>query len=154
MLVLAVTCKKNKTKHAYFCTGTACSRCCTASNVCVCVSVCVFKLILSTLVKEAWMHEARGQSHSRTSPAIQVTCFPWRRLFPITQSGISFSFRHSSFSGWDRDSCVADTLPLCFSLFFFFISLSFFSFVSCCKLHLYNCYFTFVYPLLFLFFLF
>lgn len=68
------------------------------------------------------MHKASGQSHSRTSPAIQVTCFPDADSFPLPRVAFHLvSVIHLSFSRQDRDSCVADTSPLCF-----FILLSFF----------------------------
>lgn len=71
------------------------------------------------------MHKARGQSHSRTSPAIQVTCFPHAGSFPLHRVAFHLvSVIHLSFSRWDRDSCVADTSPLC--IFYFAVTGFFF----------------------------
>lgn len=61
------------------------------------------------------MHKARGQSHSRTSSAIQVTCFSDAGSIPLP--GVAFhlvSVIHLSFSRWDGGSCAADTLSCCF----------------------------------------
>lgn len=80
--------------------------------------MCV-ELILSTLEEEAWMHKARGQSHSRTSPAIQVTCFPDAGSFPLPRVAFHLaSIIHLSFSRWDRLLCCWHLAPL-FLLFAF-----------------------------------
>jgi len=72
------------------------------------------------------MHEARGQSHSRTSPATQVTCLPDAAFFPLPRVAFHLaSVIHLSFSTCDRDSCVADSSPLCFSNFAFSVCFSF-----------------------------
>lgn len=93
----------------------------------VCPRVRALELIVSTLEEEAWMHKARGRSHSRTSSAIRVTCFSDASSFPLPRVAFHLvSVIHLSFSRWDRDSCVADTLSLWF--FYFFILLFFFVF--------------------------
>lgn len=146
-LVLAVTCKKkntNQTKKTDFYTSSL-------QWLVHCLHVCVLELILSTLEKEAWMHKARGQSHSRTSPAIQVTCFPDAGSFPLPRVAFHLvSVIHLSFSRWDRDSCVADTLPLCFLiiyLFIFYFVAAFLPSSPCCFTVVYPCLSAFLLPL-------
>lgn len=96
------------------------------------------------------MHKARGQSHSRTSSAIQVTCFSDASSFPLPRVAFHLvSVIHLSFSRWDRDSCVADTLSLCFLFFFILLVFIFiFIFFLAAALSSSLCRFTFVYPCL------
>lgn len=86
------------------------------------------------------MHKAPGQSHSRTSPAIQVTCFSDAGSFPLPTVAFHLaSIIHLYFFRWGREFCVADTLPLlcffsycCFLLVLFYLCLSILSFGTYC----------------------
>lgn len=73
------------------------------------------------------MHTAPGQSHSRTSPAIQVTCFSDAGSFPLPAVAFHLaSVIHLYFCRSGRESCVAETLPcLCFLFFVVAAILSF-----------------------------
>lgn len=80
---------------------------------CMCARARALELILSTLEEEARMCRAQGQRHSRTSPAIQVTCFSDSSSFPLRLGAFnSLPIIHLSYSRWDRRSCLAYALNI------------------------------------------